>query len=331
MSKEIKPFYEFGPFRFYTEDLVLLCNERNLGLSGKPMDVFFVLFEKRGEPVSKPELLKAVWGKDGGDVRNLYRAIATLKKSLRECDDRNEYIETLRESGYRFVAEVREGPTNDTSADKQSSLNDLEISIRDEYGVPSSSTEIENQILSPVISSFTRLHKTRLVIAVLVLLAALAAALLYFRDSCKPKEKPSVVMNPDGSWTALVPVIKDGVKLEKAGQRFEVREGEEILVDATGFVDIGRGLFGPDGDMSSPDRTMDSPIKDHVGGLELWIGFDKNSRHYFVGSQRNQVIRIEESGVPTFRVIESLNGYCDKNNSGYFTVTVRKLHDTGNN
>jgi DNA-binding winged helix-turn-helix (wHTH) protein len=76
MSKESKPFYEFGPFRFYPEDLVLLCNERNLGLSGKPMDVFFVLFDRRGEPVSKEELLKAVWGKDAGDIRNLYRAIA---------------------------------------------------------------------------------------------------------------------------------------------------------------------------------------------------------------------------------------------------------------
>lgn len=326
MSKEFKPFYEFGPFRFYPQDLVLLCNERNLGLSGKPMDVFFVLFQRRGEPVSKEELLKAVWGKGAGDIRNLYRAIATLKKALRECDPLNEYIETLRESGYRFIAEIRGGGTANESGDEhqgnaidvgESKTNADRRENNDEIG-------IENRVPSPIVLSFIKVNKSGAFIVALLFLSALVAVLFYFRNTCKVKEKPSVTVNSDGSWTATVPVIREGVRLEKGGTRFEVREGEEIVVDADGLVDVGRGLFGPDGDTSTPDNTMDSPIKNHVGGLEMWVGLDKNTRHYFVGSQRNQVIKVERSGTLTFRVIESLNGYCDKNNSGFFTVMVKK-------
>jgi len=63
---------------------------------------------------------------------------------------------------------------------------------------------------------------------------------------------------------------------------------------------------------------VDSPYKDRVGGLEMWIGTKDN--RYFVGPNFSSVVR--DSGVPTLRVIDSFTAY--DGNSGGFTVTARK-------
>lgn len=101
----MKRLYEFGPFRFYPDDRILLCNGKSVRMPGRAKDVFIVLFEKNGEAVSAEELLRAVWGKSGGDKSNLYRAIADCKKALHEFDSERTYIENLREFGYRFIAD----------------------------------------------------------------------------------------------------------------------------------------------------------------------------------------------------------------------------------
>jgi DNA-binding winged helix-turn-helix (wHTH) protein len=130
MTKQIKRLYEFGPFHFYPDDRVLLCDGKNVHMSGRAKDVFGVLFERRGEPVSKGELLHAVWGRQAGDESNLYRAIADINKALRASNGHHEYIETLREYGYRFAAtDVREvlaegEPNQPIPLDRQSGSED---------------------------------------------------------------------------------------------------------------------------------------------------------------------------------------------------------------
>lgn len=113
MSKQSRLLYEFGPFRFYPDERILQCNRQTVNLPGRAMDVLLVLFYYRDQPgVNKDLLLTKIWGKDAGDIRNLYRAIATLKNTLKKFDGENEYIETIREYGYRFVADLKEVEEN---------------------------------------------------------------------------------------------------------------------------------------------------------------------------------------------------------------------------
>jgi len=119
-----------------------------------------------------------------------------------------------------------------------------------------------------------------------------------------------------------VPVLEEGVTLQSKGRKFEVSEGQVIDVSASGRADIGRGPVSPEGESGYQDNSMDSPFKDHVGGLEMWVGPDKNSNRYFVGLGGK--IRVGQSGVLTFRVIESIRGYHDGDDSGSFDVIVRK-------
>lgn len=113
----------------------------------------------------------------------------------------------------------------------------------------------------------------------------------------------------------LVSPIEEGVTIP-----IEVKKGQLLTISATGKVDIGRGLIGPNGEHGYVDYTMDSPYKHNVGGLEMWIGPNKNDNRYFVGSYFSK--RVDHSGDSiTLRVVESLYGYHD-GNTGEFKVTV---------
>ncbi len=115
-----------------------------------------------------------------------------------------------------------------------------------------------------------------------------------------------------------------GVRTETNGRKFTVSVGDTIEIQATGVVKVGsdRPSVGPEGETSGYwDYGVDSPFHKNVGGLEMWIGNDKNSNRYLVGSQLRQTVK--ESGVITFRVIDSLRGYTG--GIGSFHVTVRKV------
>ncbi len=134
-------------------------------------------------------------------------------------------------------------------------------------------------------------------------------------------QNPSIIINSDDSWTAIIPPTEEGVTLKSSnGKEFIFNSGDKVEILASGYVNIGRGSFGPNGESNYSDTTMDSPYKNHVGGLEMWIG-DKSNR-YFIGDHFFQ--RVDHSGIPTLRVIESHHGYSD-GNSGAFKVLIKKL------
>jgi len=163
--------------------------------------------------------------------------------------------------------------------------------------------------------------------AALVVGAILTLAMIdviYFWTPSEPTKKPPVAINPDGSWTVTVTPIAEGVKLKVDGHNFNLVQGDRIEVNASGEANIGRGPVGPEGEPNYKDNTMDSPFKDHVGGLEMWIGPDKDSNRYFIGSWF--VGTVDHSGVPTFRVIESVHGYQDSN-TGAFQVTIKRIYN----
>ncbi|HSE96766.1 MAG TPA: winged helix-turn-helix domain-containing protein [Blastocatellia bacterium] len=108
MSKQIKHFYEFGPFRIDPSQRVLLREGQPVSLPPKIFDTLLALIERSGQIVDKDKLLEEVWPETVVEENNLTQYISLLRKAL--GDDRHEprYIETIPRRGYRFAAEVRE-------------------------------------------------------------------------------------------------------------------------------------------------------------------------------------------------------------------------------
>jgi DNA-binding winged helix-turn-helix (wHTH) protein/TolB-like protein/Tfp pilus assembly protein PilF len=108
MSKPLKHFYEFGPFRIDLSERLLVGANGPVGLTPKAFDTLLVLVENSGHVLGKEELMEKVWPESFVEENNLAQNISVLRKALGEGAEGMKYIETVPKRGYRFVAEVRE-------------------------------------------------------------------------------------------------------------------------------------------------------------------------------------------------------------------------------
>jgi DNA-binding winged helix-turn-helix (wHTH) protein len=74
----------------------------------QPMDLLILLVGRRGQLVSRSQIVDALWGKDVFvDVENgVNTAIRKLRQALRDSPDAPTFIETVPGTGYRFIATV---------------------------------------------------------------------------------------------------------------------------------------------------------------------------------------------------------------------------------
>lgn len=98
--------YRFGLFRLDVRDRILERNGERVPLTPKVIDTLFVLIERRGEVVSKDDLLKAVWPDVTVVESGLTRNLSVLRKAIEEDGAEGSWIETIPKRGYRFVGEV---------------------------------------------------------------------------------------------------------------------------------------------------------------------------------------------------------------------------------
>lgn len=89
-------------------------------LPAKALDTLLVLIQRRGEVVTKEDLIKAVWPDAFVEEGNLSQSIHVLRRALGESVEEHRYIVTVPGRGYRFVADIREIP--DIKGDPASSL-----------------------------------------------------------------------------------------------------------------------------------------------------------------------------------------------------------------
>src|SRR5260370_13817885 len=108
MSKQVKHFYEFGPFRLEPEERQLLRDGEAVPLTPKAFDLLLALVANNGHLVDKEELMKCVWPGSFGEEANLSHHIHKLREVLGEAEDGEKYIQTVPRRGYRFVAQVTE-------------------------------------------------------------------------------------------------------------------------------------------------------------------------------------------------------------------------------
>lgn len=93
------PSYRFGIFELQTNERRLLAARNPVALGPRAFDLLVALVQRRGELVTKEELLDIVWPKLVVEENNLQVQISALRKILGQ-----EAIATIPGRGYRFTA-----------------------------------------------------------------------------------------------------------------------------------------------------------------------------------------------------------------------------------
>src|SRR5215203_3731109 len=99
--------YEFDDFRLDAGHLMLYHGDDELSLAPKAVEMLLALVERRGQIVSKDELLEAVWPDVAVEESNLFLYLSVLRKTLGTQQNGKPWVETLRRRGYRFNGNVR--------------------------------------------------------------------------------------------------------------------------------------------------------------------------------------------------------------------------------
>lgn len=99
------PIHRFGPFTFDSGQKLLFRDGEPVPLMPKTADLLHALLERRGEVVSKAELMKLVWPDAQVEETGLARNVSLLRKALGDEGAESRFIETVPKRGYRFLAE----------------------------------------------------------------------------------------------------------------------------------------------------------------------------------------------------------------------------------
>jgi len=98
-------FYEFGPLRIDMRRSEVFRDGAPAGLSAKEFQLLRYLIEHRGQPMSRDELLRDVWGyASASSSRTVDVHVAWLRQKLEDDPKQPRYIITVHGQGYKFAA-----------------------------------------------------------------------------------------------------------------------------------------------------------------------------------------------------------------------------------
>ena len=85
---------------------------RPLKLERIPMELLLLLVERKGQLVTREEIIERVWGKDlFFDTDNsINAAVRKIRQALKDDPEKPRFVQTVTGKGYRFVAPTVEGP-----------------------------------------------------------------------------------------------------------------------------------------------------------------------------------------------------------------------------
>ncbi len=115
--------YEFEKFRLDTVHLMLYCGSEEIPLAPKAVETLLVLVERRGEILSKDELMETIWTDSIVEESNLAKYLHVLRNTLGNSQDGKPFIETFRRRGYRFNGDVRLVPVRNGENGTSDSLS----------------------------------------------------------------------------------------------------------------------------------------------------------------------------------------------------------------
>src|SRR5215472_4971217 len=77
-----------------------------VAIGSRALDILAALVERRGDTVSKEEIIAAVWPKTVVEENNLFVQISALRRILDAAQSGQSCIQTVIGRGYRFIAPV---------------------------------------------------------------------------------------------------------------------------------------------------------------------------------------------------------------------------------
>ncbi len=83
---------------------------RALKLSRIPLELLLLLVERRGELVTRDDIVERIWGKDVFlDTDNsINAAVRKIREVLKDNPEQPRFVQTVIGRGYRFIASVAE-------------------------------------------------------------------------------------------------------------------------------------------------------------------------------------------------------------------------------
>ncbi|MGE3492978.1 MAG: tetratricopeptide repeat protein [Vicinamibacterales bacterium] len=100
--------FEFGEFRLDAARRLLFRGDAPVPILPRAFDILLCLVQRRGQLVTKEELLKAVWPDTFVEEGNLAQNISVIRRALGESPRDHRYIVTIPRRGYRFAPEIVE-------------------------------------------------------------------------------------------------------------------------------------------------------------------------------------------------------------------------------
>jgi DNA-binding winged helix-turn-helix (wHTH) protein/TolB-like protein len=107
--------YHFGSYSVEVLRRQVFYDGVSVPLTAKAFDTLAILIRRRGEVVTKDELIHAVWPDTIVEENNLIQQISALRKALGERVGDHKYIVTVPGRGYSFVASVDESSIEKTA------------------------------------------------------------------------------------------------------------------------------------------------------------------------------------------------------------------------
>jgi Tol biopolymer transport system component/DNA-binding winged helix-turn-helix (wHTH) protein len=105
--------FSFGDFELDGARRRLLKQGQPVALNYRTFELLFALVSRRGEILSKDDLLATVWEGQFVEEGNLTVHISALRKALGESKNENKFIVTVPGRGYSFVAELNDATGDD--------------------------------------------------------------------------------------------------------------------------------------------------------------------------------------------------------------------------
>lgn len=100
--------FRFGGFVLDIPAYELRRQGRGVRLERRPMELLLLLVDRRGQLVTRDEIVARLWGRDVFiDVdTSVNTAIRKIRRALRDSADESRFVQTVQGKGYRFIADV---------------------------------------------------------------------------------------------------------------------------------------------------------------------------------------------------------------------------------
>src|SRR3954468_25091343 len=100
--------FKFGDFEIDVMAYELRYRKQSVPIERRPMDLLLFLVERRGQLVSRREIVERLWGPDVFvEVEaGINTVVWKLRGALRDSSEDSTFVQTVPGRGYRFVAPV---------------------------------------------------------------------------------------------------------------------------------------------------------------------------------------------------------------------------------